>query len=74
MLEVLKFILNKSYEKLGIKKGAGLTYEAILTTSSIAMAQKYYELLSRVKAGETSLVIREDIKRVLPDFPKFAIT
>lgn len=74
MLEVLKFILNKSYEKLGIKKGAGLTYEAILTTSSIAMAQRYYELLSRVKAGKTSLVIREDIKRVLPDFPKFAIT
>ena len=74
MQEVLKYILNKSYEKLGIKRGAGKTYEAILTTSSIAMAQKYYELLSRVKNGETSLVINEKIKKVLPDFPKFAIT
>jgi type I restriction enzyme R subunit len=38
------------------------------------MAQKYYELLKRVKNGETSLVIEEKMKQVLPDFPKFAIT
>lgn len=74
MMKILDFILNKSYEKLGIKKGAGRTYEAILTTSSIAMAQKYYELLSRIKKGNSTITVSEEIKRVLPDFPKFAIT
>jgi type I restriction enzyme R subunit len=38
------------------------------------MAQKYYELLKRVKNGETPLTISEKVKQVLPDFPKFAIT
>jgi type I restriction enzyme R subunit len=74
MLKVLDIILNKSYNKLGFQNGKGQTYEALLTTSSIQMAQKYYELLTRVKNGETSLVIDEKIKQVLPDFPKFAIT
>ena len=46
----------------------------MLTTKSIQVAQKYYELLTRVKNGETSLVIDEKIRQVLPDFPKFAIT
>ena len=74
MLKVLDIILNKSYHKLGFQNGKGKTYEALLTTSSIQMAQKYYELLKKVKNGETSLVIDEKIKQVLPDFPKFAIT
>ncbi len=74
MLKVLDVILNKSYHKLGFPNGKGKTYEALLTTSSIQMAQRYYELLTRVKNGETSLVIDEKIKQVLPDFPKFAIT
>lgn len=74
MLKVLDIILNKSYHKLGFQNGRGQTYEGLLTTSSIQMAQKYYELLKRVKKGETSLVIDEKIKQVLPDFPKFAIT
>jgi type I restriction enzyme R subunit len=74
MLKVLDVILNKSYNKFGFQNGKGKTYEAILTTSSITMAQKYYELLKRVKNGETSLVISEKMKQVLPDFPKFAIT
>ena len=74
MLKVLDVILNKSYHKLGFQNGKGKTYEALLTTSSIQMAQKYYDLLTRVKKGETSLVIDEKIKQVLPDFPKFAIT
>ena len=74
MLKVLDVILNKSYHKLGFQNGKGKTYEALLTTSSIQMAQKYYDLLTRVKNGETSLVIDEKIKQVLPDFPKFAIT
>ena len=74
MLSVLDVILNKSYNKLGFQNGKGQTYEGLLTTSSIQMAQKYYDLLKKVKNGETSLVIDEKIKQVLPDFPKFAIT
>lgn len=74
MLKVLDVILNKSYHKLGFQNGKGKTYEALLTTSSIQLAQKYYELLTRVKNGETSLQIDEKVKQVLPDFPKFAIT
>ena len=74
MLKVLDVILNKSYYKLGLQNGKGMTYECMLTTKSIQVAQKYYELLTRVKNGETSLVIDEKIRQVLPDFPKFAIT
>ena len=74
MLQVLDVILNKSYYKLGFQNGKGMTYEGILTTSSIQMAQKYYELLKKVKYGETNLTIDDKIKQVLPDFPKFAIT
>lgn len=74
MLQVLEVILNKSYYKLGFQNGKGLTYEGLLTTSSIQVAQKYYELLKKVKNGETPLQIDERVKRILPDFPKFAIT
>lgn len=74
MLSVLDVILNKSYHKLGFQNGKGKTYEGLLTISSIQMAQKYYDLLKRVKNGETELQIDERIKQVLPDFPKFAIT
>ena len=74
MLKVLDVILNKSYYKLGFQNGKGMTYECMLTTKSIQVAQKYYELLTRVKNGETSLVIDEKIRQVLLDFPKFAIT
>nr|WP_317361515.1 type I restriction endonuclease subunit R [uncultured Blautia sp.] len=74
MLKVLDIILNKSYHKLGFQNGKGQTYEGLLTTSSIQRAQQYYELLTRVKNGETSLTIDERMKQVLPDFPKFAIT
>lgn len=74
MLNVLDIILNKSYHKLGFQNGKGQTYEALLTTSSIQQAQKYYDLLTRVKKGETPLEIHEKIKQILSDFPKFAIT
>lgn len=74
MLGVLDVILNKSMNKLGFQNGKGMTYEGLLTTSSIDQAQRYYELLCKVKAGETSLMIDEKVKQVLPDFPKFAIT
>ena len=62
MLKVLDIILNKSYYKLGFQNGKGQTYEGMLTTSSIPLAQKYYELLTKVKKGETSLKINENIK------------
>ena len=74
MLKVLDVVLNKSYHKLGFQNGKGKTYVGLLTTSSIQQAQKYYELLTKVKNGETPLVIDEKIKQVLLDFPKFAIT
>ena len=74
MLGVLDVILNKSFHKLGFQNGKGQTYEGLLTTSSIQMAQKYYTLLKKVKNGETTLQIDEKIRQVLPDFPKFAIT
>ena len=74
MLHVLDTIINKSHEKLGFKNGRGKTYEAILTVNSIKKAQAYYDLLKRVVNGETSVTISEETRRVLPDFPKFAIT
>lgn len=74
MLKVLDTILNKSREKLGFSNGRGKTYEALLTVNSIQRAQAYYDLLKRVKNGETSVTISDETKRVLPDFPKFAIT
>lgn len=74
MLKVLDTILNKSREKLGFANGRGKTYEGLLTVNSIERAQAYYDLLKKVKNGETSIEISEETKRVLPDFPKFAIT
>ncbi len=74
MLMVLDIILNKSGNKFGLQNGRGQTYEAILTTSSIEMAQKYYELLKQIKNNEKEVKVSEEILKVLPDFPKFAIT
>lgn len=74
MLKVLDTILNKSREKLGFSNGRGKTYEGLLTVNSIQRAQAYYDLLKKVKNDETSLEISEETRRVLPDFPKFAIT
>lgn len=74
MSQVLDVILNKSFAKFGMEKGRGETYEAMFTVSSIEQAQKYYELIKRIKAGQDELKISEDIRRALPDFPKVAIT
>lgn len=80
MIEVIKSIVNKSRKKLGFGNGAGQTYNAILTTSSIKQAQKYYKLFKLLKNGELVdrdggiVEIDEKTKRVLPDFPKVAIT
>ncbi|WP_277295564.1 type I restriction endonuclease subunit R [Streptococcus hyointestinalis] len=74
MRQVLDVILNKSFAKFGMEKGRGETYESMFTVSSIEQAQKYYELIKRIKAGQDELKISDDIRRALPDFPKFAIT
>lgn len=74
MRKVLEVILNRSATKLGLHRGKGRTYEAILTVNSISRAQKYYKLLKKVVNGEDELKISDDIKKALPDFPKFAIT
>lgn len=74
MRSVLEVILNQSYAKLGMERGKGRSYEGILTVSSIAIAQKYYDLIKKVKAGQDELKICEKVRQALPDFPKFAIT
>lgn len=74
MRNVLDVILNQSLAKFGMQNGKGQTYEAMLTVESIAVAQKYYELLLNIKKGEDELKISEDVKKALPDFPKVAIT
>lgn len=66
--------MNQSYDKFGMNNDKGRTYEAILTTSSIERAQKYYDLLKKVKAGQDELKINDTVHKALPDFPKFAIT
>lgn len=74
MLEVLNSIVNKSKIKFGLDLGVGKTYTALLTTSSIAKAQRYYLLLKEIKEGKSKIQISENVKKSVPDFPKFAIT
>lgn len=72
--QVLDVILNHSMAKLGFQNGRGKTYEAMLTVESIAIAREYYDLIMKIKAGEDELRISEEVRKVLPDFPKVAIT
>ena len=74
MRKVLDVILNQSYSKFGMQNGKGRTYEGLLTVKSIARAQKYYDLLKKVKDGKDELKINEEVMKAMPDFPKFAIT
>lgn len=74
MRHVLDVILNQSYAKLGMQNVKGKAYEGILTVNSIARAQKYYDMLKRIKAGEDELKICEKVCKAMPDFPKFTIT
>lgn len=74
MWEVVRSIVNKSKNKLGFAKGSGQTYNALLTTSSITQAQRYFRMFCAVRDGESPIEIEEQAKRVLPDFPKVAIT
>ena len=74
MRKVLDIIFNHSLAKFGMQNGKGQTYEAMLTVESIAMAQKYYEMILNIKEGKDQLKISEEVKKALPDFPKVAIT
>lgn len=74
MRNVLNIIINQSLAKFGMQNGRGKTYEAMLTVESIAVAQKYYDMILKIKAGEDELKISDEIKKILPDFPKVAIT
>lgn len=74
MLEVIHSIVNKSRRKLGFQNGPGKTYNAVLTISSIAQAQRYYNLFKKVIAEETPVTIYGKTKSVLPTFPRVAIT
>ena len=38
------------------------------------MAQKYYDLLKKVKEDDDELKISDNVRKALPDFPRFAIT
>ena len=75
MLKVIDFIINKSHGKFGLNRPKGQAYSAILTTTSIKQAQRYYELFMDVKRGKNdSVKVSDKIKRQLSDFPKVAIT
>lgn len=69
--KVVDYILNRSSGKFNINAGAGNTFEAMLTCSSIKEAQAYYKLFKEFKKRGK---IQEGILSKLPDFPKVAIT
>ena len=70
-LEVIDYIVNRSAAKLWLDAPTGESFEGLLTVSSIQEAQHYYKLFKQFVAdGKVS----EDIRKVLPDFPKIAIT
>lgn len=75
MRKVVDFIINHANEKMALFHRKGESYSAILTTSSIKQAQRYYEMFQRVKRGEEQGVqISEKTKSLLADFPRIAIT
>ena len=70
-LEVIDYIINRSAAKLWLDAPTGESFEGLLTVSSIQEAQHYYKLFKQFVAdGKVS----ENIRKVLPDFPKIAIT
>lgn len=81
MKAVMKSIFKLAYHNLGMYNinNRGYTYSSILTTHPsqlrpIDHAKAYYRLLKDIKEGKSDVQIPERIKRILPDFPKFAIT
>ncbi|MBD3950132.1 type I restriction endonuclease subunit R [Tuanshanicoccus lijuaniae] len=80
MLRVIDSIVNQSVRKLGLNRGVGNTYSAILTVKSIAIAQRYFDYFKELKEEGTltregvTVTLSEEIKRMVPDFPRVAIT
>ncbi|MDO4903884.1 MAG: type I restriction endonuclease subunit R [Limosilactobacillus sp.] len=79
MRNVVKSILRMSFQKLGMndRSRRGYTYAALFTTSSIKQAQEYYKIFRGVIEGDeeyADIKVPEKVKKVLPDFPKVAIT
>ena len=70
-LGVIDYIVNRSAAKLWLDAPTGESFEGLLTVGSIQEAQHYYKLFKQFVAdGKVS----ENIRKLLPDFPKIAIT
>lgn len=69
--KVIDYIVNRSRAKLRLNAGDGQSYEGLLTVASIEDAQRYYRLFKQFQADGK---VAEKIKKLLPDFPKVAIT
>lgn len=67
MREVLNVVLNNSYAKFGMQNGRGRTYEALLTTRFITIAQRYYDFLKKIADGKDESKISEDVHKVFHD-------
>ena len=81
MESVAQNIMKLSYRDLGIRNinNRGYTYSAILTTSPANMrpidqAKRYYQLFRDIKNGQSDIKVPQRIQKILPDFPKIAIT
>lgn len=73
--QVVDSIINKSLLKLGLNQPKGMAYDAILTTSSIKKAIRYYDLFQAVRKGEHPRVsVGLKTQKALLDFPKVGIT
>lgn len=73
-LKVINDIINNMAWKFALDREPGKSYGAILTTSSIKDAQKYYELFKKVISLESDIKISDRIRKKQADFPKIAIT
>ena len=74
MRNVLNVLLNQSLAKFGMQNGRGKTYEAMLTVESISVAQKYYDMILRIKAGDEEareLYIKGNLRLVLSVIRRF---
>lgn len=70
-MEVIDYIVNRSAAKLWLDAPTGEAFEGLLTVNCIQEAQHYYKLF---KQFVTDGRVKEDIRKLLPDFPKIAIT
>lgn len=70
-MEVIDYIVNRSAAKLWLDAPTGEAFEGLLTVNCIQEAQHYYKLFKQFVADGR---VKEDIRKLLPDFPKIAIT